>query len=66
MKAPHTELLILSDGRICVHNLTPAMAALLHELNPLDRSMTDRATVVRRRDRKSRVAQQNRRTSHKL
>lgn len=30
----HTELLILPDGKILVHNLTPASAAWLHELNP--------------------------------
>jgi hypothetical protein len=29
-----SELLILPDGRILVHNLTPAFAGLLHELNP--------------------------------
>lgn len=66
MNAPHTELLILSDGRICVHNLTPAMAALLHEFNPLDRSMMDRATMARRQERKRRAKQPNRRTSRKL
>ncbi|HYG21581.1 MAG TPA: hypothetical protein VEH04_02280 [Verrucomicrobiae bacterium] len=30
----HTELLILPDGRILVHNLTPAFAELLAQLNP--------------------------------
>jgi len=29
-----TELLILPDGRILVHNLTQPFADLLHELNP--------------------------------
>lgn len=29
-----TELLILPDGRILVHNLTQPFAELLHELNP--------------------------------
>ena len=29
-----SELLILPDGQILVHNLTPAFAGLLHELNP--------------------------------
>jgi hypothetical protein len=29
-----TELLILPDGQILVHNLTPAFAGLLKELNP--------------------------------
>ena len=31
-----SELLLLPDGRILVHNLTPAFAALLQELNPGD------------------------------
>ena len=31
-----SELLILPDGRILVHNLTPAMACVLNELNPED------------------------------
>jgi hypothetical protein len=30
----HTELLILPDGRILVHNLTQTFAELLHGLNP--------------------------------
>ncbi len=29
-----TELLILPDGRVLVHSLTPAFAELLRELNP--------------------------------
>jgi hypothetical protein len=29
-----TELLIMPDGRILVHNLTRPFAELLHELNP--------------------------------
>jgi len=29
-------LLLLPDGRILVHNLTPAFAGLLKELNPDD------------------------------
>ena len=31
-----SELLLLPDGRILVHNLTPAFAGLLKELNPDD------------------------------
>ncbi len=31
-----TELLIMPDGQILVHNLTPAFAGLLKELNPDD------------------------------
>jgi len=41
----HSELLILPDGRIFVHNLTPTMAALLHELNPHEDSIRPRAGV---------------------
>jgi len=65
MSETHTELLILADGRILVHNLTPAMAALLHELDPRGRSMKDRASVVRSQGRKSRTQQQTSRTHHK-
>jgi len=35
-RGSHSELLILPDGRILVHNLTPTMAALLRELNPAE------------------------------
>ncbi len=38
-----TELLILPDGRVLVHNLTPAFANLLHELNPDDGQIRPRA-----------------------
>lgn len=38
-----TELLVLPDGRILVHNLTPAVAALLSELAPHDPDMRRRA-----------------------
>ncbi len=37
-----TELLILPDGRILVHNLTPAFANLLHELNPDEEQIATR------------------------
>jgi hypothetical protein len=37
-----TELLVLGDGRILVHNLTPAMARILSELNPADEPMRER------------------------
>lgn len=37
-----TELLILPDGQILVHNLTPAFAELLHELNPACEQITER------------------------
>ncbi|MHB8522696.1 MAG: hypothetical protein ACYDH9_18315 [Limisphaerales bacterium] len=38
-----TELLILDDGRVLAHNLTPAVADLLSGLNPADESMKQRA-----------------------
>lgn len=41
-----TELLILPNGEIFVHNLTPAMAALLVELNPADEPMRERAGLA--------------------
>lgn len=65
MSATYTELLILPDGRILVRNLVPAMAALLNELDPQDRSMITRARAARSRGHKSRTGQQTRRTSHK-
>jgi hypothetical protein len=37
-----TELLILPDGRILVHNLTQPFAELLHELNPDAEQITSR------------------------
>jgi hypothetical protein len=61
----HTELLLLPDGRILVHNLTPAMAALLHHLDPGDHNMLMRTVVKRSRARKSRAKPQTCRTSHK-
>jgi hypothetical protein len=38
-----SELLILPDGRILVHNLTPTFAALLRALNPDDGQIRPRA-----------------------
>ncbi len=37
------ELLILTDGRVLAHNLTPAMAAVLRELHPDDKPIRQRA-----------------------
>ncbi len=37
------ELLLLPDGRILAHNLTPAVAALLARLDPADEAMRQRA-----------------------
>ena len=42
------EILILTDGRILTHNLTPAMAAVLRELNPDDKPMQQRARELER------------------
>ena len=63
MTENHSELLILPDGRILVHNLIPAMAALLHQLDPGDRSMIKRAVVKRRR--KIRTEEQTHLAPHK-
>lgn len=39
-----TELLILPDGRILVHNLTQPFADLLNEFNPDDEQISPRVT----------------------
>ena len=39
-----SELLILPDGQILVHNLTPAFAGLLRELNPDDEQISSRSS----------------------
>lgn len=39
----HTELLILPDGRVLVHNLTASMAGVLAQLDPEDAFMRRRA-----------------------
>jgi len=39
-----SEILILPDGRILVHNLTQPFAELLHQLNPTDEQFTARST----------------------
>jgi len=44
-----TEFLILADGRIMVHSITPTMAAILSELNPHDELMRQRAHAVDQR-----------------
>jgi hypothetical protein len=43
-----TELLLLPNGQILVHNLTPVMAALLAEFNPADEPMRERVTPPER------------------
>ena len=40
--APMQEILILTDGRVMTHNLTPGMAMVLRELNPDDKPMQQR------------------------
>jgi hypothetical protein len=65
MRENYTELLLLPDGRILVHNLTPAMAALLHQIDPGDQSMIKRAIVERSRGRKSRTEHRTPITPHK-
>jgi hypothetical protein len=40
-----TELLILADGRVLVHNLTPAFAQILQNLNAEDELMNQRAAA---------------------
>jgi len=44
--APVCELLILSDGTVLAHNLTPAMASILQALNPADETLKRRALLV--------------------
>jgi hypothetical protein len=41
-----TEILIQADGRILVHNLTPAVAELLSIINPSDEPMKQRSRAV--------------------
>jgi hypothetical protein len=41
-----TEILLLPDGQMLVHNLTSAVAAVLAELNPHDELMAARACAA--------------------
>ena len=41
-----TEILILSDGTLLIHNLTPAMAAALNQINPQDPTIKPRVLGV--------------------
>ena len=43
-----TDLLILSDGTVLAHNLTPVMATILHKLNPRDTTIRARARCHRK------------------
>jgi hypothetical protein len=47
-----TDILILSDGTVMAHNLTPGMATVLHKLNPGDETIRARAGHVRKPPRK--------------
>jgi hypothetical protein len=42
-RAVATDILILSDGTVLAHNLTPGMADVLHKLNPKDATIKARA-----------------------
>ncbi|MGC9943059.1 MAG: hypothetical protein ABSE48_14610 [Verrucomicrobiota bacterium] len=42
-KVSVSEILILADGKIFAHNITPAMAGVLSELDPSDEAMNQRA-----------------------
>ena len=42
-----SELLLMPDGRLMIHNLTPALAQLLHELVPEDSAMRSRAQAAK-------------------
>lgn len=44
-KASSVEILILTDGRILMHNLTPDIATVLRQLNPDDQTMQQRAGI---------------------
>ena len=43
-----TDILILSDGTVLAHNLTPGMANVLHKLNPKDETIRARAGYKRK------------------
>jgi len=44
----HTEMLVLADGRVLVHNLTPELASALSKLNPEDKTIKPRENAGRR------------------
>jgi len=48
MREWQTELLLLPDGRVLIHNLTPAMADLLTHIAPTDLAMHQRAANSRK------------------
>ena len=57
-----TELLVLPDGQLLVHNLTPALAAVLAELNPADEAMQERAAKTSRSKSRSKSRIRSRKT----
>jgi hypothetical protein len=42
----HTQLLLLADGRVLAHNLTPAIAEILQLLDPEDRLIRKRSLLL--------------------
>ena len=44
--AEQSEVLILPDGKILAHNITPEMAAVLSELDPTNELMQRRAARI--------------------
>lgn len=57
---PPLDILIAKDGRIFAHNLTPALAAVLAELNPGDEAMRMRADGVGKITIKSKITNRSR------
>ena len=41
-----SEVLLMPDGTVLAHNLTRAMAAVLHELNPADETIRQRVVTL--------------------
>jgi hypothetical protein len=41
-----SEILIRADGRIFAHNITPAMARILSDLDPSNEAMSRRAAMI--------------------
>jgi hypothetical protein len=43
LSTEHAELLLLPDGRILAHSITPELAAILSGIDPHNRDMAQRA-----------------------
>jgi hypothetical protein len=54
-----SEILILPDGKILAHNITPEMARVLAELNPEDKPMRQRAKTGNRRNLTLKICKQS-------